>query len=466
LGIISAKINGLKLRHRLALGFTLSFTVVTAAAFIAIYGITEHDRREAFYRRLSNKTISSFKILLEVNQISADMMQVYDKNVVSSLQDLEMFLFDTQGNILYQVKRGTDEAAPYPPEVLEQLKQGEKKVEMVYGNKELMGMPFVLNDKTYYGIAFASDTMGKEKTHFLGYLLFGTFLAIELLVIITSFYLSKLITKPVTRLTEDIDKISPEDLSIRIQQPSSTDEVAFLARRFNELLNRVESAFKFQYHFMHHVSHELKTPLAVMIANAEKAMSMDNKDDLHKSLEFQKNAMMELSHIINAMIDVSKTEHQLQDILTERIRIDELLFECMDELPLLYGKAQIDFNMGDDIDSSSKLMVKGSTRMLKIALMNLLKNASYYYDNKKITVELASADNTICLNILNSGNTIPPDEQPQLFRHLFRGQNGRHVKGFGLGLVLVQRIAVLHHGSIEYSTRDSLNCFAFCLPHA
>lgn len=462
MGTISAKISSLKLRHKLALGFTLTFTVVTAAAFIAIYGITEHDRHEAFYRRMRNKTLTSFKILLEVNRISAEMMKEFDRNTVSTLNDLGMFLFDAGGRVIYSVER--DKNYAYPSRVLERLKAGEDNIQGKYQDKELLGVRFAFRGTTYYAIIFARDNLGKEKTRFLGYLLVTTFIIIELLVIITSFYLSKLITKPVTRLTHDIDQISPEDLSVRLAQPSSTDEVAILTRRFNELLNRVENAFKFQYHFMHHISHELKTPLAVMIANAERSIGAGTQEEMHRSLVFQRNALMELSHIINAMIDVSKTEHQLQDILTEKIRIDELLFECMDDMSFFDTAAQFDFSMDDAISSSGQLTVKGSTRMLKIAVMNLLKNAANYSTGKKLAIKIEVSGAKICIHFLNDGDIIPPDEQGQLFRHLFRGQNSRQVKGFGLGLVLVQRIANLHHGSAKYATTDGLNCFTLCLP--
>jgi signal transduction histidine kinase len=242
-------------------------------------------------------------------------------------------------------------------------------------------------------------------------------------------------------------------------------EVSYLAARFNGLLDKVESAFKFQYHFIHHISHELKTPLAVMLANAERALTVNEQAVYEASLGFQKHALMELSHIINAMLEISKTEHSLLPVQADQIRVDELLFACMEELSFLHEKVQFDFRLDNTIEHADSLTVTGSTRMLKMAFMNLLKNAILYATDGRPVVELMPVGEFIQINVLNGGPLITDEDRDQLFRHFFRGENSRHVKGFGLGLVLVRRIVELHKGQLFYSTPgNSLNCFTIRLP--
>jgi len=328
----------------------------------------------------------------------------------------------------------------------------------------LFGLRFYYKNQVYFGISQAFDRYGMSKLEFLKYLLIISSIIVTLLFVLFSFYISGIITSPITKLTKNVDAITPENLSIRIQEPNSSDEVGFLAKRFNQLLNRVEEAFRFQTHFIHHISHELKTPLAVMVTNAEKALTEDDAGAYRKSLEFQRNAMMELSYIINAMMDISKTEHNIASIASDVIRIDELLFECITEISFLHPNAQFTFSLDESIENSAALSIAGNQRMLKMALMNLLKNSISFSENNSSILRLFPLQNVVCVDIINNGATLSEADQAKLFRHLFRGQNSKNIKGFGLGLVLTERIIKMHGGTISYTIKDGMNCFSTSLP--
>lgn len=100
-------------------------------------------------------------------------------------------------------------------------------------------------------------------------------------------------------------------------------------------------------------------------------------------------------------------------------------------------------------------------------MMNLLKNAFHYSLAKIPGVEIFSNENYIQLTFLNDGEAIPEHERVKIFTHLFRGENSRNKKGFGLGLVLVHRIISLHNGAISYVfTEECKNVFVVKLPLA
>jgi signal transduction histidine kinase len=120
--------------------------------------------------------------------------------------------------------------------------------------------------------------------------------------------------------------------------------------------------------------------------------------------------------------------------------------------------------MDEAIVDSELLTVKGNTRMLKMALMNLLKNAIYYSSKEHATVTLKRGQNTIDIVIANDGAPIQDTEQDKLFSHLFRGENSRGKKGFGIGLVLVRRIITLHNGIVSYRLVDGYNTFRVSIP--
>lgn len=461
MGTIWEWIRNRKLRSKLTLLYTVAFTLMLGIAFLSIYSISENNRREEFYKRLSDRTVTTFTISIRVDQINNDLLRLFDKNTINSLSDERVLLFDSSGRLIYSTVDLGD--TRYATEVLNSLKTDESAYRVSEDKYEMLGLKFKDRGHTYYGIARAYDKFGKRKIHFLALLLSGTFIIAAVLFLFLSFYLSNIITNPITRLTKNIEKISPDDLSNRVPLMFADDEIGFLANKFNELLDKVENAFKFQVHYIHHISHELKTPLAVMMANAERALTEDETEKLKSSMQFQKNGIMELSHIINAMLDISKMEKKLTTVHAEAIRVDEVIFDCIEEISMLNSGVCFDFNIDQTLDEG-KLTIMGNSRMVKMAILNLIKNAVNFSADKKPGIAISATNAHLVIRIFNDGDTLTPEEQVKLFRHSFRGRNSILVKGFGLGLVLASRVIKLHDGSLEYSIIDGKNCFALTLP--
>jgi two-component system, OmpR family, sensor histidine kinase ArlS len=453
----------MKLRNRLSLYYSVIFSVLLGITLLSIYLLSARYRQEEFYQRLKDRTITTFKLLVEVEQIDHDLLQVFDKNTINSLYEEKIILFDSTGRIIYSsiddVKIG------YSTAIIDELKSDKTdEIERKEDGYEILGLNFTEKGQSYYGIAKAYDRYGKSKLNFLGWALVAVFFASLLLVVVISFYVSKVITVPVTKLSKEIEAISTQNLSNRVVEPKTNDEINFLAEKFNDLLERVEQAFRFQTHFTHHLSHELKTPLTVLVSNIERVQKEESIERWKESLNFQKEGLMEISNIIDALLDISKAETGNMSITEETIRLDELFFECAESINTQHDNAKFNLTINPNITDSSYLEVKGSARMLKIALTNLLKNAVLYSKNKTVEVFISKNGNTIITEIINDGNLIQPAEIPFLFTHFFRGSNTAHIKGFGLGLVLVSKIVALHGGAITYSSQNGANAFTLSLP--
>jgi len=458
LGIIWQKQNNVSIRNKLSIAYTVVFLLFFGGSFTAIYFITEHYRQEEFYQRLKDKTFTTLNLLVEVNEINHEILQIFDKHTINNLYEEKLILFDSKGNVIYTSL--DDTKILYPQDILKDLMGGEVEVERDEDKYQLLGVRFNYEGKVYYGINKAYDRFGKSKIFFLKWLLLATFIIVGATTIIIFHYLANFFSLPIRKLAEEFEQIDPYNLSKRVTNLSTQDEVGFLANKFNELLTRVENAFKFQYHFIHHLSHELKTPLAVMMTNTERALSEENEQAYKQSLLFQQKAMMDLANVINAMLDISRMETKNDLLLKDDIRIDEILFECMDELSLLDADVKFDVQFQPQIDDAIDLELKGNRRMLKLAIINLLKNAIQFSYEKMAKIEVVVAHKEISLLIINSGALIEAHEQEQLFHHLFRGKNSEGIKGFGLGLVLVKRIADLHQAIVQYKVlNNTQNCF-------
>lgn len=443
----------MRLNKKIQLLFSVSFLICLGIAFVAVFLLYSAYRQQEFFQRLKDKATITLKILVEVEQIDHDLLQVFDRNTINSLYEEKILLFDSSGKNIYTSLDDTKVA--FPGDVISQLKSGKSEIKYTDGEFEVYASRMQEKGKTFFTIAKANDKFGRNKLQFLGYLLTFGFGVATLGIFFLTRFLSRQITTPISRLSKEITQFSTENLSQRVGIPDTKDEIALLAQRFNDLLNRLENSFLFQKNFIHHVSHELKTPIAVLISNMEKTMESKDENQWKQSFEFQKNGLMQLAEVINTLLELSKYESKTFTFHLSEIRPDEILFECFEELKTIFPSANFELDLRPDIQQESDLMILGEARMLKIALFNLVRNAIHYSANQSVRVVLEKAGKFLTIKVQNNGKTLADNEKDKLFTHFFRGKNSHGKKGVGLGLVMVGKIVQLHGGDIDYSISES-----------
>jgi len=217
---------------------------------------------------------------------------------------------------------------------------------------------------------------------------------------------------------------------------------------------QTRESFDFQKHSIHHISHELKTPLAVLLSDLERLTYKNDLNEIKTSLEEQIILVKFLGDTINALLQISKIETgQSSDF--QLLRIDEVLFDKIYEINKISPEFNFEIQFEPKEITEEKLLVKGNETLLKQVLSNLLVNAGNYSDNQKAEITIdCTVENEVRIIIFNSGKSLTENEQKHLFTHFFRGGNSQGKNGFGLGLALTQRILKLHNGEITYHSPD------------
>src|SRR5690606_36118725 len=126
-----------------------------------------------------------------------------------------------------------------------------------------------------------------------------TFIAMVIMAVVLTFYISRQISQPLIKMAAQIEGLKFDSGNQHIDIPQTKDEIHLLATRFNELMKRLNESFTFQKHAVHHISHELKTPIAVLVSNLERAESENDLDKLKLFLQHQKEDTRNLADIIN-----------------------------------------------------------------------------------------------------------------------------------------------------------------------
>src|SRR5690606_719277 len=126
------------------------------------------------------------------------------------------------------------------------------------------------NDKSYYGISKAYDEFGYSKLSILKSILITAFIIFTVVITLISLTIANHISRPITMLTSRLGKYTIGENQPQKEIQTNTFEIAFLNDKFNELLGKINSAYTFQKNAVQHISHELKTPITVLISELER----------------------------------------------------------------------------------------------------------------------------------------------------------------------------------------------------
>jgi len=270
-----------------------------------------------------------------------------------------------------------------------------------------------------------------------------------LMVMFASCFLVSGLTKglhPLKVLADEITKRSPLDLS-PIADANVLVEVKTLIDTINGLLARLSAAIVGQQRFVANAAHQLRTPLAGFSVQVERALREENIADIKPALSQMRNCTERLSHTVNQLLVLAKTEpvdgmNEFQPIdLCDLVRST-----CMEWAP---RASSHHMELGFE-SSAPDMMISGNETLLREMLSNLLDNAISYRNPDTyghITVELTNIPYPV-LTIEDDGLGIPAHEIDKVFERFYRipGSGGN---GCGLGLAIVKEIADMHGIRLE-----------------
>jgi two-component system, OmpR family, sensor kinase len=259
---------------------------------------------------------------------------------------------------------------------------------------------------------------------------------VALAVAIGSYPIIRRLTQRLEDLRAGVERWGEGDLSARIEE-SGSDELAFLAQRFNHAAERVQTLLESHKSLLANASHELRSPLARI------RMGIELMDPAAASPAFKQEIernIAELDQLIDEILLASRLDAKESDIGTmEPVDVTGLAAEeC--------ARAGAELVATDD---NRELVVQGVPKLLRRAMRNLLENARRYSDGP-VTVEVRREGRDAVIRVRDRGPGVPPAERERIFEPFYRlaGMSERH-GGVGLGLALVRSITQRHHGSVS-----------------
>ncbi len=274
---------------------------------------------------------------------------------------------------------------------------------------------------------------------------------VALAVAIGSYPIIRRLTQRLDDLRVGVERWGEGDLSVRIKE-SGSDELAFLAQRFNHSAERVETLLKSHKSLLANASHELRSPLARIrmgVELMEPQTSPAFQDEIRRNIA-------ELDQLIDEILLASRLDAKETDIGT------------MESVDLTGLAAEECARAGAELVPSTDerpLVVPGVAKLLRRAMRNLLENARRYSDGP-VTVELTREGGDAVVRVRDRGPGVPPSERERIFEPFYRlaGASERF-GGVGLGLALVRSITQRHQGSVHCEDQAGGGaCFKLRIP--
>lgn len=310
------------------------------------------------------------------------------------------------------------------------------------------------NTKVFIQLSMQKDI----DSAYLKQLLFGLVIATPILLIIFLIIANMLINRtlsPVKDVIDSVKSISVNNLSNRVNTDNIPSEIEELVETFNQLLNNLENSFNKITDFSNNASHELKTPLTVIRGEIEVALKQDRKPQEYKEV---------LKEILHESISIQKMIEQLfflakKDTTELNSSFSELyLDEIITDTVMQIKKFAATKNIKVDIKEVVPATIYANETLLKIAIINLLRNAVIYSPrDSHVYISLNESDKEYILIIEDNGCGISEDDLPFVFERFYRADKVRSRKdgGTGLGLAIVKMILDIHNYTIQIaSTKD------------
>ena len=285
-----------------------------------------------------------------------------------------------------------------------------------------------------------------------------------LISLIVGWYVAGIVLKPIKHISFAAREISATDLSKRIDLRGPSDELRDLADTFDEMLTRLDKAFRNQREFLEEAAHELRNPLAVMRENLEVVSADPDStiEDFVAASEVAGRASDRMGKLVDDLLLYA--HHERPDLQRVNLDLTELVINTVEDFQAEAKSSEV--LLGVECDSD--LEVVGDPSALRRAFANILSNSIRVSEKgKHIYVKAGNDAEMVWISVSDEGPGLDPEDSEKVFDRFWKGDevSAREAGRSGLGLAIVKTIVETHGGrSTVRSTKGEGSTFTIWLP--
>jgi len=270
-------------------------------------------------------------------------------------------------------------------------------------------------------------------------------------------WISRRALEPVDQIITEVREITDgRSLHRRLAEPMVKDELGRLAGTLNQMMTRLERSFAALRRFTADASHELKTPLTVLRAGVERAITTPNvPQDTLATLEETLQEIKRMTELVDALLTLARADEGTAPLHREPVDLRTILEEARETGELLAEEAGVTMEVATP---SEPVIVPVDASRIRQLILNLLTNAVKYTPaGGSVRMQLGRADGRVTVTVADTGIGIAPGDLPHIFDRFWRADSARtrtgERPGAGLGLAICKWIAEAHGGRIDVVSR-------------
>ena len=257
------------------------------------------------------------------------------------------------------------------------------------------------------------------------------------------YLLARQLTSPLRDMQKTIERFGKGDFSARVNSRRG-DELGQLARTVDQMAERIDHLLKSQRRLLQDISHELRSPLARLGVAVELARGGGDPAVAFNRVEREADR---LNTLVGELIQVTRAEGDPAGLVTENVRLDELVRMILDDVRIEADKREVVLRA-----ALAKAELEGNPELLRRAIENIVRNAIRYSpEGAQVEVSLTREQNTIRVSVRDFGDGVPDESLASIFDPFYRVEKdrGRTSGGVGLGLAIAKRAVELHRGAMR-----------------
>ena len=428
----------MKIGSKIALFYVTITISIIIIIILIFYFFSSHYINKLYDSYLKEKTYLTAQMHWEKDEVDEQSYQIISQRYNEVLPQAREILLNIDSSIMVK-----DTLSKYLTKNQQNILFKNDSIPITFTYKKQLGAALYYpdNEGHFIVLIMSKNSYGKEIQEHL--ILLSLFLIITSSIFI--FFIGKIYSNrilfPLQYLLKELKRIRGNNLNLRIKKFGNKDELDELVLTLNNMLDRIDAAFKSEKSFINNASHELNNPVTAIQGECEISLLKErNTQEYIEALHRISEESKRISQLIKHLLFLSRQDDDLLLNNIDEINLQLFLYELcknINQIKLIYKNNQ------------NNLTTKANKYLLQIAIQNILDNACKYSNGKEVIITLSKQDDNIIITIKDQGIGIPENEIQNIFQSFYRASNSREFKGNGIGLSLSMKIISLYGGKLN-----------------
>lgn len=436
----------MKIGSKIALFYVTITISIIIIIILIFYFFSSYYINKLYDSYLKEKTYLTAQMHWEKDEVDEQSYQIISQRYNEVLPQAREILLNMDSSIMVK-----DTLSKYLTKNQQNILFKNDSIPITFTYKKQLGAALYYpdNEGHFIVLIMSKNSYGKEIQEHL--ILLSLFLIITSSIFI--FFIGKIysnrILSPLQYLLKELKRIRGNNLNLRIKKFGNKDELDELVLTLNNMLDRIDTAFKSEKSFINNASHELNNPVTAIQGECEISLLKErNTQEYIEALHRISEESKRISQLIKHLLFLSRQDDDLLLNNIDEINLQLFLYELCkntNQIKLICKNNQNNFT------------TRANRYLLQIAIQNIIDNACKYSNGKEVIITLSKQDDNIIITIKDQGIGIPENEIQNIFQSFYRASNSREFKGNGIGLSLSMKIISLYGGKLNI--QSILNSF-------